>query len=328
VTVPNEPDKRVIRSTPTGRFVTLANVLVRDRRLKSYARGVLVELLSRHPDKRLPSADEYASEYGEGRDVIRKAYRDLKKVGYLWPDVRRRPDGRTITVLVVFDHTHQQGCESCTNAGISVVGVTRADTAKFQVAPTTRKPTVGEPGVKYLKDERTRKTKDVPPPAFADAQAVVGTGREQLQQPDRLDVDSSRPAEELREPKNEERTDEEAPDVPGQPVGLDAVPPSMPALDDFTAWEQEVTDSVGLSDGSGFVGVDHDFAVTLAQRHLGGVVIGSHVTVDEPEPERLPGLKPCRGCTGYVLSGVGDLCMYCRGRPREQPLHVHREVSA
>jgi hypothetical protein len=153
VTVPNEPDKRVIRSTPTGSFVILPNVLVRDRRLSSRARGVLAELLSRPPERKLPSADEYATEYGEGRDAIRAAYRELERFGYLRRDRLRDPaTGRTTTVLTVYD-------DPATNDGFPVPGVTSADTVNAQVVPTTRKPTVGEHVVKYLEDE-VQKTKE------------------------------------------------------------------------------------------------------------------------------------------------------------------------
>jgi Bacterial regulatory proteins, gntR family len=78
----------VIRgSTPTGGFVILPNALVQNRRLSPFARGVLADLLSRPPDRRLPSADEYAVENGQTRNATRRAYAELAKAGYL----ERRP---------------------------------------------------------------------------------------------------------------------------------------------------------------------------------------------------------------------------------------------
>ena len=208
MTVPN--DMRVVRSTATGSFVILPTVLVRERRLSSRARGVLAELLSRHPYQRLPSADEYASEYGEGRDVIRRAYRELKAVGYLRSKRQRGPRGRFIEVLRVFDQP--------TDDGIPVPGATSANTVNAQVTPATRKPTVGKHVVKYLEDEVQEKTKDEVLPVVAVGDKVRRAGVPDVGEPQESEV--------------QVRTDDKAPAVPGQPVRFDAAPPSAPALDE------------------------------------------------------------------------------------------------
>ncbi len=163
---------KIHRSHPESGFTIIPDATLRDPRLSYQARGVLAEILSR-PDDWATGADAIwrrakseRGKAGEGRNVLRSAFAELAKAGYLHRERQRLGRGRFVTELHVFDapdgleawraaegfrqaveHPPQDVSPGRTDAG---TGGRRPDLGKdasSQVAPTDRPPGVGPPGV-------------------------------------------------------------------------------------------------------------------------------------------------------------------------------------
>ena len=80
---------KIHRSAPAGNFAIIPNETLRDERLSFAARGHLAYLLTR-PDDWKTSADDEAerarglrAKRGEGREAMRRVYKELKDAGYM-----------------------------------------------------------------------------------------------------------------------------------------------------------------------------------------------------------------------------------------------------
>lgn len=96
------------RRRPRVEFAQIPNAILRDYRLSWRARGLLAELLS-YPADYLISVDELVkrarrvSGATEGRDAMRAAVRELKRVGYIVSTKRQDARGRWVTEVEVTD---------------------------------------------------------------------------------------------------------------------------------------------------------------------------------------------------------------------------------
>jgi hypothetical protein len=103
---------RIRRSRLTKDFLQVPNATVRDDRMSHMARGILAELLSR-PDGWQATADDMwrasVAKHGKaspGRRQFRAAFAELKKCGYLSPDLEPMKGGQISTVLLLTDVPH------------------------------------------------------------------------------------------------------------------------------------------------------------------------------------------------------------------------------
>ena len=92
----------VHRSAHARSFTVLPNGLLQDRRLSYTARGLLVDLLSRHDGWR-EDGRAMADSSPQGRGAIRKALRELTEAGYYQVVKLRMPDGTIRSEAHVFD---------------------------------------------------------------------------------------------------------------------------------------------------------------------------------------------------------------------------------
>lgn len=96
------------RRRPRVEFAQIPNAILRDYRLSWRARGLLAELLS-YPADYLISVDDLVkrarrvSGATEGRDAMRAAVRELKRVGYIVSTKRQDARGRWVTEVEVTD---------------------------------------------------------------------------------------------------------------------------------------------------------------------------------------------------------------------------------
>jgi hypothetical protein len=155
---------RIHRSNPAGDFAIIPNETLRDERLSFAARGHLVYLLSR-PDDWKTSADDEAerarrlrSRRGEGREAMRRVYKELKDAGYMHLVRSAGASGRWTTETHVFDRP----CAEVRPADVpeSRMPESPAETESSQVAPTYGKPGVGSPGVGSADRRFTRTSKE------------------------------------------------------------------------------------------------------------------------------------------------------------------------
>lgn len=133
-------------------YVCVSNDVARDGRLTLRARGLLVHLLSL-PDGWEVSSERLADACIEGRDAIRKTLTELEQYGYVLRQ-RERSEAGTVRTIVLVD---EAGSLDSPTPGKPVIGLTRDDTVKGQVAPATEKPGPGSPGVKERPSTKTKK---------------------------------------------------------------------------------------------------------------------------------------------------------------------------
>ncbi len=143
-------------------FTITVNTTPRDRRLSARARGVLWFLLTQRDGYPVNAAKMAAEEFPEGRDALERAIRELITCGYLTRRREQNERGQWITYTDVYetpelasDQAAENGIpgvgEPGTDNGFSGVGGAAGQGTYAQVAPTTGKPTVGEPGAKNLR---------------------------------------------------------------------------------------------------------------------------------------------------------------------------------
>src|SRR6266536_1600478 len=143
-------------------FTITVNTTPRDRRLSARARGVLWFLLTQRDGYPVNAAKMAAEEFPEGRDALERAIRELITCGYLTRRREQNERGHWITYTDVYetlelasDQAAENGIpgvgEPGTDNGFSGVGGAAGQGTYAQVAPTTGKPTVGEPGAKNLR---------------------------------------------------------------------------------------------------------------------------------------------------------------------------------
>lgn len=131
---------------PRGWF-DMQNATARDTSISFRALGVLTHLLS-HSDGFTVNADSLASKGDrEGRDAIRKAFRELRYARYLVTEKRQNERGRWVTETLVFD-TPQPSREGAEQTGKPTTG-----------KPAVGFPAVGKPGVGKLGVKNKEKTK-------------------------------------------------------------------------------------------------------------------------------------------------------------------------
>lgn len=163
-------------------YAAIPNAALRDPRLSFRARGLLAYLLSLPPGW-TTSIDRIAAEAGdaiEGRDALRTAFRELIQAGYGLRTKHQDERGRWHTRCIVYHESRATtpaqpilipvedspvDNSAATDDGFPVVGLTRGNAAKAQVAPTTGKPTTGKPTVgKSGAIKKPDKKKEEPPP--------------------------------------------------------------------------------------------------------------------------------------------------------------------
>lgn len=131
---------------PRGWF-DMQNATARDTSISFRALGVLTHLLS-HSDGFTVNADSLASKGDrEGRDAIRKAFRELRYARYLVTEKRQNERGRWVTETLVFD-TPQPSREGAEQTGKPTTG-----------KPAVGFPAVGNPGVGRSGAKNKEKTK-------------------------------------------------------------------------------------------------------------------------------------------------------------------------
>lgn len=145
----------IIRSPrPESHYLTVANSVVRDRRLSFKARGILILLLS-YPDNWCVSSERLALETpgdkGEKRDAIRTGLKELEGAGYIRRETRQdRDTGRMATHTYVYDTAQPVSnlVSNSVNKGLSYP------------LPTTDHPASENPSPKELpnKNNSTRKS--------------------------------------------------------------------------------------------------------------------------------------------------------------------------
>lgn len=142
---------KIHRSVPTGDFTIIPNETLRDERLSFAARGHLMYLLSRPEDWKTSADDEaerargLRAKRGEGREAMRRVYKELKDAGYMHLVRSANASGRWTTETHVYDRP----CTGVRPADVpeSRMSVPPGETTSLQVAPTYGKPGVGSPGV-------------------------------------------------------------------------------------------------------------------------------------------------------------------------------------
>jgi hypothetical protein len=159
---------KIHRSTPAGDFVIIPNETLRDERLSFAARGHLAYLLTRPEDWKTSADDEaerargLRAKRGEGREAMRRIYRELKDAGYMHLVRSPGASGRWTTEAHLFDRPRTEVRPA--DVPESRTSAPSAETESPQVAPTYGKPGVGSPGVgspdrRFTRTSRT-KTED------------------------------------------------------------------------------------------------------------------------------------------------------------------------
>ena len=139
------------RRRPRVAFSQIPNAILRDYRLSWRARGLLAELLS-YPADYLISVDELVkrarrvSGATEGRDAMRAAVRELKRVGYIVSTKRQDAQGRWVTEVEVTDDPAYD-MPNPTLDSAAVTPAHEADAGVFAGRTDDGIPGVGEPGV-------------------------------------------------------------------------------------------------------------------------------------------------------------------------------------
>jgi hypothetical protein len=156
---------RIHRSNPAEDFTIIPNETLRDERLSIAARGHLAYLLSRPGDWKTSADDEaerargLRSKRGEGREAMRRVYRELKDAGYMHLVRSADASGRWSTETHVFDRPCTE--VRLADAAKAVPRAAPAETESPQVAPTYGSPGVGSPAVgstdrRFTRTSRTK----------------------------------------------------------------------------------------------------------------------------------------------------------------------------
>lgn len=149
--LPESAPVKIHRSVPSGDFTIIPNEALRDERLSFAARGHLAYLLSRPEDWKTSADDEaerargLRAKRGEGREAMRRVYKELKDAGYMHLVRSADASGRWKTETHLFDRP----CTEVRLAGVpeSRMSASPAGTESAQVVPMYGKPGVGSPGV-------------------------------------------------------------------------------------------------------------------------------------------------------------------------------------
>lgn len=176
---------KIHRSAPAGDFAIIPNETLRDERLSFAARGHLAYLLSR-PDDWKTSADDEAerarglrAKRGEGREAMRRVYKELKDAGYMHLVRSADASGRWTTETHVYDRAQTEVRPA--DVPESRTSASPAETTSPQVTPTYGKPGVGSPGVgspdrRFTRTSRTKtdyEDQDQPPDQSQDQEQPI-----------------------------------------------------------------------------------------------------------------------------------------------------------
>jgi hypothetical protein len=191
---------KIHRSNPAGDFAIIPNETLRDERLSFAARGHLVYLLSLPGDWKTSADDEaerargLRSKRGEGREAMRRVYRELKDAGYMHLVRSADASGRWSTETHVFDRpcTDVRLADAAkavpraapAETGIAAGGPRRTGNRESAHRPSVQ-PTVGSP----VRQERRQITKTENKPEDQDQPQDQGPGALRLPQ-----VANSKPA--------------------------------------------------------------------------------------------------------------------------------------
>lgn len=182
---------RIHHSQPETGFTIIPNATLRDQRLSTTARGVLVDLLSRpdgwqtNADAMVEQAHRCRPDHAEGRRMMRGAYAELEALGYLKRTRVRQPDGTIKTEMDVYDTA--QNTDRGTGTGMSDV------TCEDERLPsshrgTAYRPSVGGTSIERLTTKTETKNKDL---ASADAEACGLTASAVSESSDDADASSA-----------------------------------------------------------------------------------------------------------------------------------------
>jgi hypothetical protein len=133
------------RDSHAQQFVIVHNYVARDMRLRREAKGLLVELLSLPPGRRI-TADILAEQGIEGRDAVRRMLRDLENAGYIVRSKDRDEAGRWRHRMIVRE-TPARNSPEPENPSL----VSPAETRVSPAQTGDWNPDVGDSGVKSIK---------------------------------------------------------------------------------------------------------------------------------------------------------------------------------
>ena len=157
---------KIHRSTPDGDFAIIPNETLRDERLSFAARGHLVYLLSLPGDWKTNADDEaerarkLRAKRGEGREAMRRIYKELKDTGYMRLVRSADASGRWTTETHVFDRPRAEVRPADVSESRMSVA-TCDDSSSRRSPPTYGKPGVGSPDVgstdrRFTRTSRTK----------------------------------------------------------------------------------------------------------------------------------------------------------------------------
>ena len=169
---------RIHRSSPDSHFTIILNETLRDRRLSYCARGILAEILT-HSDEWMTNADTLAAlarrfrgKTGEGRGIVRAAFRELQAAGYMRRVRTRGPRGRFATELHFYDVPINETVNHAAGTPVSPaeIGITpgrpddRLTGRRSTGAPVTGTPATGAPVTRTSSRRLDTNTSSTGPP--------------------------------------------------------------------------------------------------------------------------------------------------------------------